>query len=115
MAGTPERWPRAEWSAVERPGTRGVDGRVLLHLEGRLLIAQLRFAPRSTIDEHDAPHEIDVLCLEGSGFASVDGERHRIAAGEQVRWPGGSMHRLWTEEGEMVALMVEHLGWAAGG
>jgi quercetin dioxygenase-like cupin family protein len=61
----------------------------------------------STTDEHDAPHEIEVLCLEGNGFVSLEGNAAPIGAGEAVRWPAGHPHRLWTEGSTMVTLMVE--------
>lgn len=100
--------PRPDWTPVPRPGTTGVEGRVLLHTPS-LLVAQLRFAPEATIDEHDAPHEIDAICLEGRGFVSVGGEHAPFEAGQRVHWPAGSMHRLWTEGHAMITLMLEHL------
>ena len=69
----------------------------------------LRFRKNATIHEHPADIEIDVICLEGEGFTSVSGERAPFHAGQRVRWPAGQPHRLWTEETEMITLMVEHL------
>lgn len=106
-------WPRPDWTPVPRPGVTGVEMRLLDHTEGDQLLVQLRFAAHATIDEHDAPHDIDVYCLEGSGFASVAGEPAPIEAGQRVRWPSGTMHRLWTEASTMVTLMHEHIGPAA--
>jgi quercetin dioxygenase-like cupin family protein len=74
-----------------------------------VMLAMLRLAPGATIHEHSAVIEIDVVCLEGSGMTSVDGEAAAIRAGECVRWPAGRQHRLWTEGSEMVTLMVEHV------
>jgi quercetin dioxygenase-like cupin family protein len=68
----------------------------------------LRFAPGGTIHEHPADIDIDVVCLEGSGFTSVDGEAAPLAAGQKVRWPAGHPHRLWTEDSPLTTLMVEH-------
>lgn len=102
-------WPGAGWTPVPRPGVAGVHSRLLDHTDGQQLLAQLRFDVNASIDEHDAPHPIDVYCLEGRGSASVDGEPVRIEAGERVRWPAGVMHRLWTEDSTMVTLMHEHL------
>lgn len=73
-----------------------------------LVLAVLRFAPGGTIHEHDAPIDIDVVCLEGDGFVSVGAERFPFRTGESVRWPAGALHRLWTEATEMTTLMVEH-------
>ena len=105
-------WPRPEWTPVPRPGVEGVESRLLHHTEGQQLLAQLRFAPHATIDEHDAPHPIDVYCLEGSGFTSVAGQTAALRAGQHVRWPPGQMHRLWTDGDTMLTLMHEHLAEA---
>jgi quercetin dioxygenase-like cupin family protein len=75
-----------------------------------LLIVLLRFGPQSTIDEHPAPHPVDVICLEGAGLFSVDGEVAPLLAGERVQWPADRPHRLWTESSSMLTLMVERPG-----
>jgi quercetin dioxygenase-like cupin family protein len=104
-----EPFVRAEWSPVPREGCVGVEGRVLGQ-SGSAFLAMLRFDERATIDEHSATFDIDVFCLEGSGRASVAGAVHDLHVGERLRWPAGSMHRLWTEGTTMTALMVEHHG-----
>ncbi len=48
---------------------------------------------------------------DGSGFTSVGAEAVPITAGQEVRWPEGALHRLWTEDSTMTTLMVE--GWTA--
>ena len=83
---TPEPIPRPDWFALPRPGCHGVDAKVLLN-SPELVLALLRFGPNSTIDEHPAPHAIDVICLEGDGFFSVAGEPARLHADERVQWP----------------------------
>ena len=84
-------------------------------LEGpSLALALLRFGPQSTIDEHPAPYPIDVICLEGEGLFSVDGQAAPLRAGERVQWPAHRPHRLWTEADTMVTLMVQHLGARSG-
>ena len=70
----------------------------------------LRFRPQGTIHEHPAAHDVDVVCLEGRGMTSVGGEQSELQAGERVRWPAHVAHRLWTDENEMITLMVEHIG-----
>ncbi len=65
---------------------------------------------KATIDEHTAPHDIDVLCIAGSGFTSVGEEELSIKSGENIRWPKGLPHRLWTEDSTMETIMVERYG-----
>ncbi len=84
-------------------------GRVMLKRAG-LAIANLRFSPNATIDEHSAPFDIDVICISGEGFVSVGDQSSRFRAGERVVWPAGVNHRLWTEGSEMETLMVERIG-----
>jgi quercetin dioxygenase-like cupin family protein len=99
--------PRPDWAKLPRAGCRGVEVKVLLEFD-HLLVAMLRFRPDGTIDEHAAPSDADVICLEGHGMTSVGGEPAPLHAGERVRWPAHASHRLWTEDSEMITLMVEH-------
>ena len=99
--------PRAEWSLLNAPGCRNVDGKVLV-AETEVTVAMLRFSPDATIEEHEADHGTEVVCLEGNGFTSVDGLAAEIHTGESVHWPARRPHRLWTEGSLMVTLMVEH-------
>jgi quercetin dioxygenase-like cupin family protein len=99
--------PRPEWSPLPFEGCRNVEGKVLLWLP-HLCLALLRFAREGTIHEHPADIDIDVICLEGRGMTSVDGAAAELRASQQVRWPAGRAHRLWTEDSEMITLMVEH-------
>ncbi len=108
MADEPQEMPRSEWSPVSRAGCVNVDGKVLMVREG-LVLAMLRFQPEATIDEHRAPHEVDVICLEGEGFISVEDRINSFAAGQWMTWPAGRLHRLWTAERGMITLMVERL------
>lgn len=101
--------PRPEWSPVPHQGCCNVESRALLR-DARVAVAMLRFGKRGTINEHTAPVDIDVVCLEGRGLTSLDGEQAALSEGQQVRWPAGMSHRLWTEEDEMVTLMIEHVG-----
>lgn len=81
--------------------------KVLLE-DDHLLVAMLRFGPHGTIDEHPSHVDGDVVCLDGRGMTSVGGEHAPIRAGERVHWPADVPHRLWTEDSEMVTLMIEH-------
>src|SRR3984893_19111820 len=95
-----EHMPRPNWQPLNREGTVGVTGRVLLNRAG-IVIANLKFAANATIDEHSAPYEVDVICLDGEGFVSVGGESFAIRAWASVFWTAGVDHRLWTHGGTM--------------
>lgn len=99
---------RPQWTLVPQAGCHNVYVKNLLYLD-HLAIVMLRFDAGATIHEHDAPHRIDVICLEGSGYVSVGTQQAPIQAGEKVRWPAGQLHRLWTHDTTMVTLMIEHL------
>ena len=101
--------PRPEWSPAPHEGSRNVEGKALLR-HPQVAIAMLRFGKHGTIHEHAAPMDIDVVCLEGRGMTSLDGEQAPLSEGECVRWPAGMSHRLWTEDSEMTTLMIEHVG-----
>ena len=101
--------PRPEWSPVPRPGCVNVEGRVLLARAG-LAVAMLRFDVQGTIDEHAAGHDIDVVCLEGAGYVSIEDRVWALRAGLTICWPAGRPHRLWTGDQGMVTLMVERPG-----
>jgi quercetin dioxygenase-like cupin family protein len=73
----------------------------------------LRFSPNARFPGHAAPFDVDVVCLEGSGFVLVGEESYPFRAGEYVRWPAYVMHRLWTESEAMTTLMVELGSWDA--
>ncbi len=87
--------PRMGWDPLPYDGCIGVVGRVLVREEDFSLRSS---ASRSTPI---------VVCLEGEGFTSVAGETAPFHEGEQVRWPKGIAHRLWTEDSTMTTLMVE--------
>ena len=101
-----EQMPRPNWAPLNRSGTVGVTGRVLLH-RAAIVIANLKFTPNATIDEHAAPFDVDVICLDGEGFVSVGDKSWGFRAGERVVWPAGVNHRLWTQDVAMETLMVE--------
>ena len=84
-----------------------MQGRVLLSRSG-IVIANLRFSAHAFIDEHSAPFEIDVVCVDGEGYVSVDGVSSPLHCGESVTWPASVDHRLWTDSSEMETLMIEH-------
>lgn len=98
---------KSAWKPLPREGSVGVEFRVLLQRKG-LVLANLRFAEHSTIDEHSAAFDIDVICLAGNGYVAVDGKAVPFSCGELITWPAGVNHRLWTEGTQMETLMVEH-------
>ena len=101
-----ESQPKPDWAELPRPGCENVSFRVLLAKDG-LAIANLRFAANATIDRHDAPFDIDVICIAGSGLTSIGDEVQSIAAGQTIRWPKHTDHCLWTDGSEMETLMIE--------
>jgi quercetin dioxygenase-like cupin family protein len=109
MPGRVHSVPRPIWTAVARDNCRNVEARVLLRQPG-LTLVQLRFGVDATIDEHAAAWDIDVVCLEGDGTATLEGVAEPIHAGECIRWPATKRHCLYTNGSTMVTLMVEHVG-----
>jgi quercetin dioxygenase-like cupin family protein len=91
-----EQMPSRPGSTLLRNGTAGVTGRVVLN-RAEIVIANRKFAANAAIDEHSAPFEIDVICLDREGFVSVGGESSAFRAGERVVWPAGVDRRLWTQ------------------
>jgi quercetin dioxygenase-like cupin family protein len=99
-------FPRPDWSPLPYDGCVGVDGKVLVS-EDDFFIAMLRFEPDATIHEHPGDNDTVVMCVEGEGYTSVAGDVMPVRAGQQIRWPRGITHRLWTAESPMVTLMYE--------
>ena len=99
---------RPSWKPLPQEGCINVEVKPLLK-KNHLALAMLRFGKQATIHEHPADFEIEVICLEGAGYTSVNEEQAAIKAGERVCWPTGQPHCLWTTDSEMTTLMVEHL------
>jgi quercetin dioxygenase-like cupin family protein len=93
---------------VARAGVSGVEA-LVLHRDVSLLVVTLKFDAEATIDEHTADWDIDVVCLEGQGWVSVGVDSAELRPGEEVRWPRGAPHRLWTNGQGMRTLMLERL------
>jgi len=98
--------PRPAWDPLPQEGCVGVVGRVLVREED-FFVAELRFSEHATVHEHPGERDTIVVCLAGEGFTSVGGEVTRLHEEQQVRWPKGVRHRLWTEGTTMTTLMVE--------
>ena len=99
-------FPRLGWDPL--PESVGVVGRVLVREDEFFFLAQLRFSEEAAITEHAGERDAIVVCIDGEGFTSVGGEAVPLREGQQVRWPAGVPHRLWTEDSTMSTLMVEH-------
>jgi len=100
-------FPRLGWDPLPGEGVVGVVGRVLVR-EDELFVAQLRFSEHATIQPHPGDRDPIVVCIEGEGFTSVADETSPLREGQQVRWPRGITHGLWTEGSTMTTLMIEH-------
>ena len=98
--------PRQGWDPLPGDGVVGVVGRVLVR-EDDFFVAELRFAEEATIDPHPGDRDTIVVCIEGEGFTSVADETVALREGQQVRWPRGVVHGLWTEGSTMSTLMIE--------
>ncbi len=72
-----------------------------------LLVAELRFSEHARIEPHPGERDAIVVCIGGEGFTSVGEETVPLREGQQVRWPQGVVHGLWTEASTMTTLMVE--------
>jgi quercetin dioxygenase-like cupin family protein len=97
---------RLGWDPLPGEGVVGVTGRVLVR-EETFFVAQLRFGEHATIQPHAGDRDTIVVCIDGEGFTSVDDEASPLREGQQVRWPSGVVHNLWTEGSTMSTLMIE--------
>jgi quercetin dioxygenase-like cupin family protein len=98
--------PRPGWDPLPGEGVVGVTGRVLVR-EDTFFVAQLRFVEHATVHPHPGDRDAIVVCIEGEGFTSVGDEISPLREGQQVRWPRGVVHGLWTEGSTMSTLMIE--------
>jgi quercetin dioxygenase-like cupin family protein len=101
-------FPRLGWDPLPGDGVVGVVGRVLVRHDD-FFVAQLRFIEHATIHQHAGERDAVVVCIEGEGYTSVGDETVPLREGQQVRWPKGISHGLWTEGSTMSTLMIEHL------
>jgi quercetin dioxygenase-like cupin family protein len=86
--------------SAPREGVVSVTGRVLVR-EETFFVAQLRFAENATIHPHGGDRDTIVVCIEDEGLTSVGEETASLGEGQQVRWPRGVVHGLWTKGSPM--------------
>jgi quercetin dioxygenase-like cupin family protein len=102
------RW---SWQPLEMRGCHGVVARVLCSRED-LVALLVRFEPGGSTCEQASDHPTEVLCLEGAGRASVregsETSEFEISEGHGLQWTPGCLHRIWTTDSEMTALLLEH-------
>jgi hypothetical protein len=98
--------PRPGWDPLPYDGCVGVVGRVLVR-EDDFFVAELRFGEHAKIHEHAGENDTIVVCIAGEGFTSIAGEISPLREEQQVRWPKGVVHGLWTDGSTMATLMVE--------
>jgi quercetin dioxygenase-like cupin family protein len=96
--------PRSGWDPL--PHSAGIVGRVLVREED-FFVSELRFSEHASVQEHPGERDAIVVCIAGEGFTSVGGEVAGIREEQQVRWPKGIPHRVWTEGTTMTTLMIE--------
>ena len=79
-------------------------------LNRALSVAALYFEPRASMDEHSAEVPVLFLVISGSGYVRIggpDGETRAVTAGDAVLWPAGLDHKVWTEDEELHAIVID--------
>lgn len=84
------------------------DGVWIAHLgHGKNLHAtEVTIEPGTSADTHSHPHEQISYVAEGEVVMTVDGEEHRLAAGDAVHLPGETPHSA-TNQGEVNAIIID--------
>jgi quercetin dioxygenase-like cupin family protein len=90
-------------------GSHGVEGQVI-HADARGAITELAFARNARLGPHESPDSAWLCVIEGGGWVLVGDERRRVAAGESISWPAGSVRAAWTDQSHMRAIQVELAG-----
>ena len=83
-------------------------------LELRYSFAVARVAPGETTLLHRLVHSEVYHLLEGAGEMEVEGERHRVRAGDVIYVPPGAAQRIAnTGEGELAFVCIVDPAWRA--
>lgn len=87
-------------------GCTAVEAAIIYHSE-TVHVVELFFHPNGDMWEHDAPHPILAVIIEGEGFCKVGSEERLVQGGEALFWPPGVPHKMWTRQSSLRALMIE--------
>jgi quercetin dioxygenase-like cupin family protein len=88
---------QADFKAVERPGTQGVEIHLLVPPAkgGRTQVSVTRIAAGGSYDLHVDEYAQVFCVLDGQGEAEVAGERTLLEPGVILRTSAGESHGLW--------------------
>lgn len=95
------------WQADEVPGISVLP----LHRHGGEYVRLARYAPGARLARHEHPRGEEIFVLDGV----LRDERGRYPAGTWVRFPHGSAHSPYSEDGCTLYLKSGHLPAADGG
>jgi quercetin dioxygenase-like cupin family protein len=83
-------------STEEADETEVVPGTHLAQLVAgeRMSVQGYRIEPGATVPEHSHPHEQGGFAAAGEAIFRMDGEEHRVTAGDAYVIPGGTPHAV---------------------
>lgn len=65
----------------------------------------IQFERAGTPHTHEFSDEI-AICVSGSGWVDIEGERHRVEPGQFVRVPAGKVHHMIPHDGVVLSMLV---------
>ncbi len=74
-------------------------------------VVVLYFDPHGEMPTHPAGEPVLFMVLSGSGFVRIGGESGETVhmnAGEAVLWPANVLHKVWTEDQPLQALLIHY-------
>ncbi len=89
------------------PNTTGIHPAILLNEEFGF-VAELYFEPGGDIWEHSSEDLILFVVIDGKGWVRVDGEESEVSTGDAVLWPPDRLHKAWTEQSFLSAIVVHY-------
>ncbi|MFI2855718.1 cupin domain-containing protein [Paenibacillus sp. JSM ZJ436] len=87
------------WEDAE-PGVK----RCILNAEGSLMMMEVHFKEGAQGYEHSHPHEQMSYCLKGSFDFVIDGQVHRLSAGQSIAIPSHAKHGVTALEEDSALL-----------
>ncbi|GAC1402730.1 MAG: hypothetical protein NVSMB52_16680 [Chloroflexota bacterium] len=90
--------------------TRRYNGSPLV-IDRENAVVALYFDPYSEMDEHDAREPILCMVTGGKGHCRIggpDGKTVELTAGTAILWPAHVLHKVWTYEEAMQAIVVHY-------